>query len=113
MTNQTIARIRRGLLGRRGDLMSRQRIARRDEQELVAERELTWQDAAAHDTAATVLQSLGEAERAAVAKIDAALDRIARGTYGACAACGEPIDEDRLDALPETARCMACASLAA
>lgn len=39
-----------------------------------------------------------------------ALERIDKGTYGACEACGKEIKEDRLLAAPETARCAACAS---
>ncbi len=38
-------------------------------------------------------------------EIDAALSRIAEGTYGRCEVCGEPIAAARLDARPFTARC--------
>jgi RNA polymerase-binding transcription factor DksA len=31
-----------------------------------------------------------------------------RGSYGECAVCGEPIDERRLQALPDTDRCVRC-----
>ena len=31
-----------------------------------------------------------------------------RGSYGSCEACGEPIGEDRLAAVPEATRCIAC-----
>ncbi|HEV2476287.1 MAG TPA: TraR/DksA family transcriptional regulator [Candidatus Dormibacteraeota bacterium] len=31
-----------------------------------------------------------------------------RGTYGSCEACGEPIGEDRLAAVPEATRCLSC-----
>ncbi len=37
---------------------------------------------------------------------DAALARIAAGTYGACAVCGEPIAEGRLEARPSTPFCI-------
>jgi RNA polymerase-binding protein DksA len=113
MTYHQLERFRRNLLGRREDLMARQRIASRDERELAAEREPDWPDAAALDTAATVIETLGQYERAAVGKIDAALDRMARGTYGACASCGDTIDDARLRAVPETSRCARCASRAA
>ena len=39
-----------------------------------------------------------------------ALERIADGTYGDCARCGNPIGEGRLEARPEAALCIACAS---
>jgi len=41
-----------------------------------------------------------------VAAIDAALGRLARGTYGRCATCGGPIGEARLRALPATSLCL-------
>lgn len=44
--------------------------------------------------------------------IQSALARIAAGTYGACEACGKPIDERRLAALPYAARCIGCANQA-
>lgn len=42
--------------------------------------------------------------------VDAALARRRAGTYGRCEACGGPIAPARLDALPTTRRCLACAS---
>jgi RNA polymerase-binding transcription factor DksA len=109
MTYAKLEHLRRVLLGRRYDLMARQRIAGRYERELVAEREPDWPDAAALDTAATVLDTLGQHERRAVGEIDAALDRMARGTYGTCGTCGDTIDGERLRAVPETKRCARCA----
>lgn len=41
-----------------------------------------------------------------LAQIEAALDRIAAGTYGACAICGERIAEGRLEARPWTPFCI-------
>ncbi|WJH22915.1 TraR/DksA family transcriptional regulator [Pseudarthrobacter defluvii] len=43
-------------------------------------------------------------------QIDAALARLAAGTYGACAVCGEPIAEGRLEARPWTPFCLRHAS---
>lgn len=39
----------------------------------------------------------------------AALKRIENGTYGICSSCGNPIDADRLKALPTALRCIKCA----
>jgi RNA polymerase-binding protein DksA len=39
-------------------------------------------------------------------EIDAALARIEEGTYGVCERCGEPIGEERLDALPWAKLCI-------
>jgi RNA polymerase-binding transcription factor DksA len=113
MTYDELEPLRRTLLSRRRDLMTRQRVASRDERELVAEREPDWLDAAALDAAATVLETLGESERTEVEEIDAALARMARGTYGLCATCGESIAADRIHAVPECSRCERCSSSAA
>ena len=40
--------------------------------------------------------------------IDAALTRIDDGTYGTCSACGQPVGEERLEALPWTTQCIDC-----
>jgi RNA polymerase-binding transcription factor DksA len=45
-----------------------------------------------------------------LAAIDAALDRVAAGTYGRCVSCGQPIAAPRLEARPEATRCITCAS---
>lgn len=40
--------------------------------------------------------------------IEAALSRMASGTYGACLDCGDDIATARLQAAPEAPRCLAC-----
>lgn len=41
------------------------------------------------------------------AQVVAALARLDEGTYGVCVDCGQRIDEARLQARPEVARCLA------
>jgi RNA polymerase-binding protein DksA len=45
-----------------------------------------------------------------LAEIDAALDRVAAGTYGTCESCGEAIGEGRLEARPVARTCIRCAA---
>ena len=40
--------------------------------------------------------------------IDAALDRVAAGEFGTCLACGEPISNRRLNAIPWAEYCIRC-----
>ena len=40
--------------------------------------------------------------------IDAALDRVAAGEFGTCLACGEPISNRRLNAIPWAEYCIGC-----
>lgn len=46
--------------------------------------------------------------KAKVADIDAALMRIADGTYGFCTECSQMIDTDRLGILPMATLCKSC-----
>ena len=41
-----------------------------------------------------------------VAEVDAALERVDRGTYGVCEVCGRPIPEERLEAMPAARLCV-------
>jgi len=50
----------------------------------------------------SILESL-EAE---LADVEHALRRLDEGTYGSCEACGRPIDDARLEALPATRFCL-------
>jgi RNA polymerase-binding transcription factor DksA len=42
-----------------------------------------------------------------IEKIQGALERIDEGSYGRCEVCGQPIEAERLDALPYTTLCLA------
>jgi RNA polymerase-binding transcription factor DksA len=57
------------------------------------------------------LSAVIDATRARLAEVDAALSRVDSGTYGTCERCGRPIAPERLEALPATRRCIACAGL--
>ena len=47
--------------------------------------------------------------RLRLAEIDAALARVEAGTYGVCQRCGGAIPDERLEARPTAAYCVACA----
>lgn len=57
-----------------------------------------------------VLESLGSTGLKEIQMIDAALGRIADGTYGECVKCGSDVGEARLDLLPFTPFCRNCAA---
>lgn len=56
-----------------------------------------------------VLEGLGHAGEAELKGIDAAIERIGKGTYGVCVTCGAPIVPERLALLPATPFCQDCA----
>jgi RNA polymerase-binding protein DksA len=53
--------------------------------------------------------ALLETAREQVAAYDAALARLAAGTYGTCERCGQPIGAGRLEARPAATTCIRCA----
>jgi DnaK suppressor protein len=47
-----------------------------------------------------------EGVRAELAEVEQALERLEKGTYGVCEACGEKIEDVRLEARPEARLCL-------
>jgi RNA polymerase-binding protein DksA len=109
LDRKTTEVLRRALLDQKRSLLRRQREALDEEEQLLAEREPDWEDLATTQTAADLLEGLRETERTEIARIQAALDRIAHGTYGTCVSCCRPIDRKRLHALPDAHQCGPCA----
>jgi RNA polymerase-binding transcription factor DksA len=58
-----------------------------------------------HETNLGLLELQGQT----LDQVDAALERIRAGTYGRCQECGREISRGRLEALPYTPHCIACA----
>ena len=54
--------------------------------------------------------SLTAAAKRRITEVDAALNRLETGTYGACRSCRRPIPVARLEAVPEATQCVSCAS---
>lgn len=52
--------------------------------------------------------ALRDHNRILIEQVDAALARIAAGTFGICVTCGQPIAAARLEALPAAAHCIEC-----
>jgi DnaK suppressor protein len=53
--------------------------------------------------------AIAQNEELLVEQVEAAIERIEAGTYGACQQCGCPIDAKRLQAVPYASRCIDCA----
>jgi RNA polymerase-binding protein DksA len=53
-------------------------------------------------------QGLEEGAEDLLSRIDAALGRIEKGTYGSCENCGQQISEERLEAMPWATLCIDC-----
>ena len=58
------------------------------------------------------IERVGQADAltATLADVERALAKLDEGTYGVCDRCGSAISQERLEARPWTALCLACAS---
>lgn len=65
-------------------------------------------DAAAATAERTEVIGLVESLKTMLDEVDAALDRVAEGTYGTCADCGNEIGAERLEFRPESILCVHC-----
>ena len=53
---------------------------------------------------------VGRTLEAGLERTDRALAKLDEGTYGICDNCGQPIPERRLEAMPDSVLCVACAA---
>jgi DnaK suppressor protein len=53
---------------------------------------------------------VGQTLESTLARIERALAKLDEGTYGTCDACGQPIAHGRLQAMPDSVLCVACAA---
>lgn len=58
-----------------------------------------------HDAVTTTLDTMA---RETLAHVDAALARLADGTYGSCLDCGAAVPVERLEVMPAARFCVAC-----
>ncbi len=65
-------------------------------------------DAAAATAERTEVIGLVDSVKAMLDNVDAALVRVAEGTYGTCAECGKKIARARLEFRPESIYCVDC-----
>jgi DnaK suppressor protein len=72
------------------------------------ERTADEQDVAESDTRSDIDLAVIQMKAETVARINAALKRLAQGGHGDCVECGEKISIERLTALPFALRCRDC-----
>lgn len=98
------------LIARRTQLLHRYREAVALANEAASEHPAEAIDMAQDQWDQRVLSRYGEVETRQLSAVEAALQRIAEGTYGSCIRCGLHINKARLEAVPEAALCAACAN---
>jgi len=66
------------------------------------EHDVDWAETASDEAERDIIYAELCAEEGALAEVDAALDRLRRGTYGVCEESGKVIPDERLRAVPWT-----------
>ncbi len=83
------------------------------EDELDSHQSRDWEELATEREGEEVLEELGTSGQVEIRMIRAALARMETGEYGICGRCGEEIQSERLDVVPYTPLCRACAGATA
>lgn len=110
MPKQPYAEFKTLLQSQRKQLLAevRERIAASGEGLAFVNQSKFTDDDAVADAAAEMDVAMVIRESEELSHIEAALARIADGSYGLCADCGDEIAQPRLKAYPMAARCIAC-----
>jgi len=115
LTEEQLAELKKTLQQRFAELREevRQELLRSDEEQYIelAGRVHDTGDASAADLLADVNLAVVDQHINAIREAEAALLRIARGTYGVCVDCGGDIDPKRLLTQPAAKRCLKCQAL--
>ncbi|MBV7410340.1 TraR/DksA family transcriptional regulator [Maritimibacter sp. DP1N21-5] len=106
-TGPNVAKFREKLEARLKELDTR---LHEIDDELDSHQSKDWEELATEREEDEVLESMGASGQAEMARIRAALDRIDEGEFGYCVTCGDEIAEERLDLVPHTPFCAACAT---
>lgn len=77
--------------------------------ELDSHQSKDWEELAVEREGDEVLERMGVSGEKEIAQITAALQRVEEGEFGYCVTCGGEISDDRLDVVPHTPFCQACA----
>lgn len=108
LTPQRIRAIKLALLRKREELLEQQKtqlsaLHAQDRLHLADLEEISSEAADSDSVCALV-----DLSSSTVYEIDAALEKIERGTYGICEDCQKPIRPDRLEVLPFASLCIEC-----
>ncbi len=101
--------VKQRLLARRDELRSREASANAGLRQQPDLSNGDYADVATQSEQNGLLSALSRTADAELKRIDAALQRLRDGRYGVCMRCGEPIEPERLQAIPDTSRCATCA----
>jgi DnaK suppressor protein len=102
-------KIRRRLIDRRAELATRAAGAESDLRREAEPLSPDFSEQATQRENDDVLKGISDAARGELSRVNRALSRLESGQYTVCAACGGEIEQGRLEAVPYTDLCAACA----
>lgn len=111
MNRKQAEKYRRLLEAKRAEVFDRVRAARESEQEGNSEDAPDLGDRALSTMTRDLSYRLTTGERDVLKRIDDALDRIDKETYGDCLNCGKKVQQGRLTAVPWARLCIDCQEL--
>lgn len=110
MNRQLIEDLARDLSRRRSLLLQDAAQSQDEMKAILEQQESEFEESAQKDRITRLISRLKERDRQKILEIDAALNRMAAGSYGKCQKCGREIGIKRLRALPATTFCINCAA---
>jgi DnaK suppressor protein len=110
MSSDHLSKRRRQLETLRGDLEARLERVTQNVRHEAEPLDKDFAEQAVQRENEEVVDALGNEARRELAQVLAALKRMDAGHYGICESCGEPIHEERLEAMPQARMCADCAS---
>jgi DnaK suppressor protein len=108
MRKQRLKAIRRSLITLREDFLAEIKRKNAEAANLRDEGVADVADLGLTDNLGEFLHLLSDSKREEIMKIDEALERLKKGTYGLCVKCGKPIEIERLELRPYTRFCVSC-----
>ena len=111
MRRREMDRFRKLLSAKSDELLGRVKAARSEERESSSADAPDLGDRALTSISRDLSYQLSASEREILRRIDGALNRIEKGTYGRCSNCDKPVQKARLEAVPWAVLCIECQEL--
>lgn len=108
LSKKDLQELKKRLLERKETILKKMRQYYEESQEVESNIAQDAVDRAESSYTKEFLLSLTDAEREQLSLINEALRRLARGNYGMCQSCGQPITKKRLEIVPWAPLCVEC-----